>query len=96
MPHALIAAISLSAERREKTSTLETRSASGIVHCNVSGKLTMANFPTRDGAIPSSMKPTIWTRSPMGSTNVSTSADSAKLDRNAPNTYLSIVFIQIL
>ena len=48
-PQARIAAISLSALMREKTRTLATRSASGIVHCIVSGKLTSANWPMSEG-----------------------------------------------
>ena len=54
-PQARMAAISLSADMREKTSTLDTRIASGIVHCSVSGKQTAANSPTRLIGTPSSM-----------------------------------------
>jgi hypothetical protein len=54
-PQARIAAISLSAESREKTRIELTKSASGIDHCNVSGKLTMQNSPTSDIGTPSMM-----------------------------------------
>ena len=54
-PHARMAAISLSADRREKTSTEATSSARGIVHCSVSGKLTNAKRPTRSTGMPWSM-----------------------------------------
>ena len=91
-PHARIAAISLSALILEKTSTLATRSASGIVHCIVSGKPTSANWPMSDGETPSRMNPTICTISPTVMTNESTRNASRKLERNDPNTYRSIVF----
>ena len=91
-PHARIAAISLSALMREKTRTLATRSASGIVHCIVSGKLTSANCPMSEGETPSRMKPTIWTISPIVMTNDRTRNASRKLERKDPNTYLSMVF----
>ena len=55
MPQARMAAISLSALIREKTRTLETSRASGIVHCSVSGKLTAANWPIRPKGMPSMM-----------------------------------------
>ena len=91
-PHERIAAISLSALIRENTRTLETSSASGIVHCIVSGKLTSANCPMSAGDTPSRMNPTICTMSPIVSTNDSTRNASRKLDRKDPNTYRSIVF----
>ena len=45
-PQARMAAISLSADRRENTRMDDTSSASGTVHCIVSGKLTSAKCPT--------------------------------------------------
>ena len=54
-PHARIAAISESADMRENTSTDETRSAKGIVHCIVSGKHTSANRPTSSIGTPDRM-----------------------------------------
>ena len=54
-PHARIAAISLSADMREKTRMDATRSPIGIVHCIVSGKLTSAKRPTRSNGMPSRM-----------------------------------------
>ena len=46
MPQARMAAISLSADRRENTRIDATKSPSGIVHCIVSGKDTSAKRPT--------------------------------------------------
>ena len=51
-PHARMAAISLSAERRENTRMDDTSSAIGTVHCIVSGKLTSAKRPTRSIGTP--------------------------------------------
>ena len=92
MPHARIAAISLSAESRENTSTLDTSSDSGIVHCSVSGKLTAANRAISPAGMPSMMYPTICTIRPIVSTKLRTKNASAKLERNDPKTYLSIAF----
>ena len=54
-PHARIAAISLSADMREKTSIELTSSASGMDHCSVSGSDTAQNSPTSDIGTPSIM-----------------------------------------
>ena len=51
-PHARMAAISLSAERRENTRMDDTSNANGTVHCIVSGKLTSAKRPTRSIGTP--------------------------------------------
>ena len=91
-PQALIAAISLSAERRENTRMELTSSASGIDHWSVSGSATRQNSPTTGIGTPSITRSTICTRSPIVNTNDSTRNASRKLDRNEPNTYLSIVF----
>ena len=93
-PHARIAAISESADILEKTSTDDTSSASGIVHCIVSGKHTRANLPTSSSGMPESMYPTICTIRPIVRTNDSTRNASRKDVKNDPKIYRWSVFIK--
>ena len=93
IPHARIAAISLSAERRLKISKELTSKASGIVRDKVPGKPIIMKRPMVEAGTPLIINWAILTNRPMVSTKEKTIHAKKNAVRKDVKTYRSIIFI---